>query len=334
MNCRNSVIQALNHKQTEHTPWAFELTSDFSECYKKDFPCENVENDLHSYIMFGKYKKVKWISDTLYEDVFGVRWQLGNDGGDIGIPVNKIVTAQNVDDYAFPDIDSKTLEDGLQSMREDEEHFRMFRFTYALYERAWALMGMEDMLLNMALDEKCSMRLFERIAEYNMMLLDKILDEDFDGVYFGDDYGQQRGLIMGPNCWRKFIKPFLKMMFEKVKSKGKYVLLHSCGDIEDVFPDLIEIGLDAYNTVQPEIYDLKKIKDEYGKDITFWGAMSTQQFLTKKTAKEVFDKSVETINIMGEGGGYIFSPTHAVTPDIPVENIRAMLDAVNSVEWK
>lgn len=210
----------------------------------------------------------------------------------------------------------------------------MFRFTYALYERAWALMGMEDMLLNMALNVSATMKLFERIAEYNMTLLDRILTSDFDGVYFGDDYGQQKGLIMGPDCWRKFIKPFLKEMFAKVKASGKYILLHSCGDIEDIFPDLIEIGLDAYNTVQPEIYDLKKIKREYGKDLAFWGAISTQQFLTERTAQEVFDKSVETIKVLGQDGGYIFSPTHAVTPDIPIENIRAMLEAVNSVQWK
>jgi uroporphyrinogen decarboxylase len=118
-----------------------------------------------------------------------------------------------------------------------------------------------------------------------------------------------------------------------VKAKGKYVLLHGCGNIEDVFPDLIEIGLDVYNTVQPEIYNLKKIKAEYGKDLTFWGAISTQQFLPQSRPEEVFDRSVETIRILGEGGGYIFSPTHAVMPDIPVANIRAMLDAARSIQW-
>ena len=334
MDYRKRVIDALGHKQTELTPWAFELTSEFAALYKEQFPCDNVEKDLHSHIMFGKYKKVEWLNETLYQDAFGVRWQLGHDGGDIGIPVNKPVSAETVEAYSFPPINEEALSEGLRSMREDREHFRMFRFTYALYERAWSLMGMEDMLLNMALNEGATMRLFERIAEYNMALLDRILDEDFEGVYFGDDYGQQRGLIMGPDCWRKYIKPFLKIMFEKVKAKGKYILLHSCGDIEAIFPDLNEIGLDAYNTVQPEIYDLEKIKREYGRDLTFWGAVSTQQFLAERTAQEVFDKSVETLRILGKGGGYIFSPTHAVTPDIPVDNVRAMLRAVNSVEWE
>lgn len=333
MDYRKRVIDALAHKQTDLTPWAFELTSEFAELYRRQIPCESVEEDLHSHIMFGKYKKMEWLNDKLYQDAFGVQWQLGEDGGDIGIPVNHPVSAENIESYAFPALDEQELQKGIDAMRGNQEHFRMFRFTYALYERAWSLMGMENMLLNMALDEKTTMRLFERIAEYDLRLLDRVLDEDFEGVYFGDDYGQQRGLIMGPDCWRKYIKPFLKQLFEKVKSKGKYILLHSCGDVEDVFPDLIEIGLDAYNTVQPEIYDLKKIKQEYGKDLTFWGAISTQQFLAEHTAQEVFDRSVETIKILGKDGGYIFSPTHALTPDIPVENARAMLKAVNSVTW-
>ena len=73
------------------------------------------------------------------------------------------------------------------------------------------------------------------------------------------------------------IKPRIKKMFEKVKNAGKKVLLHSCGDIYELFPDLIEMGLDVYQTFQPEIYDIKKIKNEYGKDLAFWGGISTQK---------------------------------------------------------
>ncbi len=333
MNHRQRVIDAIAHKQTQTTPWAFEVTSEFAAQYKRQKPCEDVERDLQSHIMFGKYKKVRWLNETLYEDAFGVQWQMGGDGGDIGIPVNKPVLAATVEDYRFPEIDEAVLEAGLAAMRADAENFRMFRLTYALYERAWSLMGMQDTLMNMALCEAEIMRLMERIAQYQSILLARVLDSDFEGVYFGDDWGQQRGLIMGPAMFRKYIKPFLKELFAQVHAKGKYVLLHSCGDIERVFPDLIEIGLDVYNTVQPEIYDLAKIKREYGADLTFWGAISTQQFLSDHSADEVYQKSIETIQVLGKGGGYLFSPTHAVTPDIPVENILAMKRAAEDWEW-
>ena len=333
MSYRQNVIDALNHKTTEHTPWIFEVTRGFVQNYKAKYPCEDVEADLKSHALFGRSKRMHFIREDLYEDLFGVQWQLGEDGGDIGTPINQLVNEDNVETWEFPATDEKMLEEGLSLMRNDKEHFRMFRMTYSMYERAWSLMGMQELLMNMAMDEPCAMRLMERVCEYEMNLLDRVLDEDFEGVYFGDDWGSQHGLIMGPAIWRKYIKPFMKEMFDKVHSKGKYVLLHCCGYIEDLFPELIEIGLDCYNTVQPELYDLAKIKKEYGKDLTFWGAISNQQFLPHSTPEEVFEHSVKTIRLLGEGGGYLFSPTHALTPDIPPENIRAMLAAAESVTW-
>ena len=140
----------------------------------------------------------------------------------------------------------------------------------------------------------------------------------------GDHHLRQRGRMLG-------VKPGMKQMIEKVKSKGKYVVVHSCGDIWDLMPDLIEMGVDVYNTVQPEIYDLKKLKREYGNDLTFYGAVSTQQFLPYATPAQVYDKTCEVIDIMAKNGGYILSPSHGVTPDIPPENLLAMVKAAKGV---
>jgi len=333
MNYRDRVIEAIKHKKTDLTPWAVEVTSQFAELYRREKDCANVTEDLRSHIMFGPYKKMRWLTDDVYEDVFGVQWKVGHDGGDIGVVINNVISEDTVDSYCFPALDEKTLDETLDLMRRDTERFRMFRLTYAMYERAWSLMGMEELLMGMALYPDRVKALFERITDYQSTLLDYILDGDFEGVYFGDDWGQQRGLIMGPVCFREFIKPGMRVLFDKVKSKGKYVLLHCCGDIKDVIPDLIEMGCDVYNTVQPEIYNLAELKEEYGKDITFWGAISTQGLLPNASAEEVYKTSVETVKILGKDGGYIFSPTHAVTPDVPIQNIDAMIRAVNDVKW-
>jgi uroporphyrinogen decarboxylase len=132
---------------------------------------------------------------------------------------------------------------------------------------------------------------------------------------------------MGPAYWRKYIKPRMKTMFERVRNAGKKVLHHSCGDIHEILPDLIEIGLDVYQTFQPEIYDIKKIKKEYGKDLAFWGGISTQTLLPYASVDEVKRVINETISILGENGGYIAAPTHAVPYDVPPENIVAMIEA-------
>jgi uroporphyrinogen decarboxylase len=127
--------------------------------------------------------------------------------------------------------------------------------------------------------------------------------------------------------WRKYIKPLLAKQYEEVKKKDKVVIQHSCGDNNLILQDFIEIGLDVYNTIQPEIYDLKKLKSQYGDNLAFWGAISTQRLLPYATPEEVKMKVRETMGILGKGGGYIASPTHRMPQDIPVENFLALVEA-------
>jgi len=109
-----------------------------------------------------------------------------------------------------------------------------------------------------------------------------------------------------------------------------YVCQHSCGDISEIFPDLIELGLDAYNTFQPEIYDVVQMKKMYGDKITFYGGISTQRLLSNATPDEVKNAMRRLMEILGENGGYIVAPTHAMANDIPTENILAFLEVVKN----
>jgi uroporphyrinogen decarboxylase len=115
-------------------------------------------------------------------------------------------------------------------------------------------------------------------------------------------------------------------MYERVKSRNKVVSQHSCGDINQIFPDLIDIGLDIYQTFQPEIYDFEKVKKEYGGHLTFWGGISTQRLLPFASPDEVRKTVKETIRIMGKDGGYIAAPTHSIPGDVPPENVVAMIE--------
>lgn len=103
---------------------------------------------------------------------------------------------------------------------------------------------------------------------------------------------------------------------------------HSCGDIHEIFPDLIEIGLDCYQTFQPEIYPMETIKKEYGAHLCFWGGISTQRLLPFASAEEVRRVTAETLRIMKPSGGYIAGPTHAIPGDVPPENIQAMMEVL------
>ncbi|MBI4028726.1 MAG: hypothetical protein HY360_27355 [Verrucomicrobia bacterium] len=129
------------------------------------------------------------------------------------------------------------------------------------------------------------------------------------------------------------IKPAFARMFDKIKRKGKRVCLHSCGDLREIFGELVDLGLDIYNTVQPEIYNLAEMKRLYGRRIVFYGGISTQQFLPYASAEETRAKTREVRRTLAREGGCILAPTHAVTPDIPVVNVLAMVAAAQEVEY-
>lgn len=331
---RQRIIDAINHKSTDLTPWHIDLTSAFIEKLKKEKACEDAEAFLENHLMRAKYKRNIKLNDEMEMNLFGVKWIKSTDGGDVGNIVDSPLKDDNFEGYKFPNIEKEFAIELCKTLENEKRNaFRMFSITMGYFERAWSLRGMENILMDMLLNEAFTQELFENILNHHLQLLDVVLDYNFEGVYIGDDWGQQQGLIMGPNMWRKYIKSGISKIFEKIKSKGKYIILHSCGDLREILPDLIEMGLDVYNTIQPEIYDLNKLKAEYGKHLTFYGAISTQQFLPFASPQEVRKKTEDVLRLMGKDGGYILSPTHAVTPDIPVENILTMIEVAKKMKW-
>ena len=130
--------------------------------------------------------------------------------------------------------------------------------------------------------------------------------------------------------WRRLIKPVLKRMYARIKGHGKFVAIHTCGDVKEILPDLVEIGVDVLNPFQPEVMDVRKIKKEFGKDLCFWGGVSIQHTLPYGTPDQVKAEVEGLIRDIGRGGGYILAPAHAIPGDVPVENILALLEAAHN----
>lgn len=340
MTRKERVIAALKHQQTDIVPFNADFTMQADDNMLKHTNDPDYLSKLGGHLNYAQYWGWPTNSEEnpdLFEDTFGVVWDRSGADKDIGMPIEKIITDFDNIDYVFPEIDEEKLRaeyDALMANKEDK--FTFAGIGFSMFERAWSLAGMPEVLMAMVLQPRGVHKLMDMICDYNLKVMDIALEYDLDGFYFGDDWGQQKGLIMGPDYWREFIKPRVARMYAKAKEKGLFVLQHSCGDVESIFEDLIEIGLDCYQTFQPEIYDkeygLETIKEKYGDRLTFWGGISTQQLLPKEDVETVKKETIRIMKIMSKNGGYIAAPTHALEFDAPPENILAMFDVFKNQE--
>jgi len=330
MSKKTCIIDVISHKTTNYVPYNVELTKDLETKVEKSFGLKSGEffSWAGNHIEKCGFEKGEFIRTGVYKDEFGVEWDRTGVDKDIGIIHNYKFENPDILGYDFPKVDAEKVSEKSEAfLKSDRDTYKYAKIGTTLFERAWSLRGFQNLFMDFLLEEKFVHEVLTKIVDHHIKILSTALDFDFDGVYFGDDYGQQSGMMMSPDVWRKFIKPQLKRMFDLAKSKGKTICLHSCGDIALVLPDLIDIGLDVYQTVQPEIYDLKNLKKEYGNDLAFYGGISTQRDLPFKKPSEIKKIIKSTMDILSEDGGYIAAPTHRVTGDTPLENIVAMIEA-------
>ncbi|MDR0475992.1 MAG: uroporphyrinogen decarboxylase [Treponema sp.] len=336
MTKREIVIEALEHRETKPIPYTLGLTIQAADAVRKAGKGKSLEDEFGSYITASYYDG--WPAPIperpgYFRDDFGVVWNRNGADKEIGVVTGVVMDSPEAD-YKFPQVDIQKFRQQIENVlawRGDRFVFASFGFT--MFERAWSLMGMDNVLMYMIDFPEALETFFDRTCDFFLGLVDIALEYDVDGVHFGDDWGQQKGLIMGPEYWRRFIKPRMARLYARVKSKGKYVSQHSCGDCREIFPDLVEIGLDCYQTFQPEIYPVAEMKKLYGDRITFWGGLSTQQFLPRATPAEVREEIVRLVKILGKNGGLIIAPTHGVPQDVPVENILAAAEVFQKQDW-
>jgi len=333
MTNRERFFVALNHRQPDKTPYNILFTQKAREKmveYYKDPNFEKKLGNCFTIVDFDGFDRCKEVRPNIYEDWFGVQWDRTVDK-DIGVVCNRLVTEDNLDEFQFPDPNGKELYEGKEEViKSAGDTILLGNYGFTTFERAWTLMGMEDLLVAMAVNKPFAHELFDRILDYNLKVVENVCKYDIDGIRFGDDWGQQMGIIMGPQLWREFIKPRVKKLFQYVKSKGKFVLIHCCGKVQEIFPDIIECGVDIFNPFQPEVMDVFEIKKMYGDRLTFYGGVSIQQTLPFGTVDQVKEEVKALIEKVGKGGGYIASPSHDVPADAKPENIAAMIEVLQN----
>jgi uroporphyrinogen decarboxylase len=204
--------------------------------------------------------------------------------------------------------------------------------THGGYFNATVLRGMEQFLVDLAMDPMLTKALVERTSAYLLEALDRLLEQapdGFDIFYVADDYCMSSGPLFSPDVFKRLIKPYLRQIADKVHSHGKKFLLHVCGSVRLLLPVIIESGVDILEPIQRRSHgmDLKELKREFGNDLTFYGSVDLLQTLNKGNVKDVQKEVRRNIEILSPGGGFILGPGHTyIQIDAPLENILAMYE--------
>jgi len=327
MTKRDVVRAVLSGKRPPYVPWNFGFTQEAREKLVECFGPEGLEGALANHMVFlgGEIGFFEETRPGVFRDIFGVEWDRSVDK-DIGVVCNQVLPEPDLKGLRLPDPHSEVFFGGIEKrIAENRDRLRVFAIGFSLYERAWTLRGMENLMMDFVENPGFVRELIETIADFNISVVKKALEYDIDVVHFGDDWGQQQGLQMGPAKWREFLAPALRRMYGAARAGGRFVSIHSCGDVDELFDDLVDMGLNCFNPFQPEVMDVEALMKRYRGRLSFYGGLSTQRTLPYGTAAEVRAETRRLIRL-GREGGYILSPAHAVEGDVPLENMLAFIE--------
>lgn len=224
MTKREIIKCVLDGRKPPYVPWSFKFTKEPQEALMEYYGTDDLDPAVGNHILqlgsdIGFFEE---LGDNHVRDVFGVVWDRSIDK-DIGDVKGCILENPTLEGYTFPDpLDPRFFANIESEIAKKPDMFRVFQIGFSLYERAWTLRGIENLLMDFYINPEFVNELFDAICDYNLRQIDKALEYDIDAVYFGDDWGQQIGLIMGYDLWKEFIYPRLQRMYGRVRQAGKY----------------------------------------------------------------------------------------------------------------
>ena len=297
----------------------------------------------HPYDMFVGYQppgkhdridEVKVMTESArWTDEWGTEW--GHAEGGVGAtslscPLADLSRVKEYLAHRFPDARAPgRLDAAAAAIRvHGARRYCMGVNTLSIFERLHALRGLEDTLMDLCTGEPLVMELLDRLVDYHTELIRSWGGIGADGFFLGDDWGSQRSMIVSADLWRRIYRPRYRTLFDEIHRAGMDVIYHSCGNIMDIIPDLIDIGVDVLDPVQPGAMDPREIARRFGGSLAFYGGINVQE-LAGRTPGEVKDEVRRLIDILGTpfGNAFMVAPANVLTPDIPLENIAALCEA-------
>ena len=323
-------MQQIEHRETHPVPYTLTWEGDVGDRLDAYYGSDGWRRALDPAIRRIPGPSLGVVSHLMaqYTDPYGSTWQADRRPFHLLKPA---ISAPSLEGYLWPSVDAcfepDWKEQALAAVKELQGHFLVVGFGFGLFERTWALRGFSEALMDAVASPGFYAELLEAVAAHQMAIIERLLELPVDGILFSDDWGYQRGVLLGANRWRQLLKPHLARMYARVHDAGKYVLSHCCGDVAEILPDLIEIGVDVLESVQPEAMDPYELKQRYGEDMTFWGGLGSQSVIPLGRPDEIRREVARLCCEMARGGGYILSPAKPLQPDTPTENAAAVVEA-------
>ncbi len=278
------------------------------------------------------------LADGTTKDIWGIhRRAVENEFGAYdelaGAPLAGVETVADLERYPWPEPDWWDFEPLPELIRalDPERQFHLRWRIGSVFETAWQLRGMQEFLVDLVAEPELPRRIMTRIADVHVENTHRVLElagDRIDLVYLYDDVGAQDSLLLSPDTWRTEIRPHHARIVEVAKEHGVPVMYHCDGAIAPLIPELIELGVDVLNPVQPDAagMDPRRLKAEFGDRLAFHGGVDIVGTLPGGTPVEVAAEVRERVAVLGERGGYVLAGSHHIQADTPIENVLAMYD--------
>ena len=360
MKPRDRVLTALSHEQPDRCPMQVSFTPEFAARLRADLRFGNssvhnphgggntysLERALGEDMLLAS---VGWANSYYANEIFGNGAGTYTDDWGVGwrnapyqtrfgpgfyteIAGHPLGDAAAIDSYRSPDPqhDPRLADAGRLISQYGSEYYIVGVTVCTIFETAWALRGLGRLLMDLIEDPDLAERILDIPYRYHLAAARRLVEMGVDMIWTGDDVGSQLGMIISPSTWRQFLKPRMAELISTLKriKPSLKIAYHSDGNIEPIIPELIEIGVDVLNPVQPRCMDPGRLKKAYGDELCFWGTIDEQHTLPFGSPDDVRAEVTARLADLGTGGGLILGPTHHVQLDTPLENFWAMVDTI------
>ncbi|MEI7990357.1 MAG: uroporphyrinogen decarboxylase family protein [Chloroflexota bacterium] len=354
MKHRERVQMALNHETPDRCPMQVSFTPEFADRLREDLKVKGkaphnphgggntyeLERALGEDMLLSSvgWANSYYLGSEPYTDEWGISWHSQDYETPYGkgyyteISEHPLAEDSAIETYHAPDPNRPELYAEAERVLRDfkDEYWIVGVTVTTIFETAWGLRGYERIFMDMVNDPEYVERLMDIPYQYHLTAAKKLAQMGVDMIWIGDDVGAQNDMVISPKHWRRFLKPHMANFIAELKriNPNIKVAYHTDGNVDRIIPELIEIGLDVLNPVQPASMNPAELKKKYGKNLCFWGSIDEQHTLPFGKPEDVQQEVITRMQTIGKDGGLIIGPTHHVQLDTPMDNFWAMINTV------